>query len=69
MIQLTMLYLNTLVIFSQYVEIARVPKTEFYKESFSYRGAKHWHSLPHNLKASKSKKNFKKLLLDKQTVN
>ena len=51
------------------IDLARVPKTEFYKGSFSYRGVKNWNSLPHNLKSSNSKQTFKKLLLGKQIVS
>ena len=39
-----------------------IPRTEYYKGSFSYRGAKQWNSLPHDFKASESKAILKKKL-------
>ena len=50
--------------------IPRIPRTEHYKESMSYRDAKLWNSLPYDLKTSNSKVLLKrKLNYCKQTVN
>ena len=37
------------------VELDHVPKTEYYKGSFLYRGGMLWNSLPNDIKASESK--------------
>ena len=45
------------------VSMSYIPKTEYYKASFSYRGGKNWNSLPLDLKTAKSKTIFKNKLL------
>ena len=45
------------------IEISHVPKTEYYKGSISYRGAKMSNSLPQNLKSAKPRSIFKRNLL------
>ena len=42
------------------IEISHVPKTEYYKDSISYRGAQMSNSLPQNLKSAKPRSIFKK---------
>jgi len=41
------------------LDIQSVPKTEFLKKSFSFKGAKFWNSIPPFIKASSSKSVFK----------
>ena len=43
-----------------------VPKTEYYKGSFLYRGGMLWNSLPTGIKASESKAIFKSKLASRQ---
>ena len=43
-----------------------VPKTEYYKGSFSYRGGILWNSLPTDIEASESKAIFKSKLASRQ---
>ena len=50
------------------IEMTHIPRTESFKGSFSYRGAKLWNSLPLNVKSAKSKAIFKKDLTDCQAV-
>ena len=42
------------------VVLDHVPKTEYHKGSFSYRGAILWNSLPTDIKTSESKAIFKR---------
>ena len=44
------------------IDITHIPKTDHYKNSFSYRGATHWNSLPVDMKSSVSKANLKRKL-------
>ena len=48
------------------VVLDHVPKTEYYKGSFSYRGGMLWNSLPNDIKASESKAIFKRKLASRQ---
>ena len=48
------------------VVLDHVPKTEYYKGSFSYRGGMLWNSLPNEIKASESKAIFKRKLASRQ---
>ena len=48
------------------VVLDHVPKTEYYKRSFSYRGGMLWNSLPNDIKASESKAIFKRKLASRQ---
>ena len=48
------------------VALDHVPKTEYYKGSFSYRGGMLWNSLPNEIKASESKAIFKRKLASRQ---
>ena len=45
--------------YSQKLVFNKVPKTEYCKGSFSYRGVKNWNSLPLDLRTSTSKTTFK----------
>ena len=44
---------------SKILELDHVPKTDYYKGSFSYRGGMLWNSLPNDIKASESKATLK----------
>ena len=48
------------------VVLDHVPKTEYYKGSFSYRGGILWNSLPTDIKTSESKAIFKRKLANRQ---
>ena len=48
------------------VVVDHVPKTEYYKGSFSYRARMLWNSLPNDIKASESKAIFKRKLASRQ---
>ena len=50
------------------IEMTHIPRTESFKGSFSYRGAKLWNSLPLSVKSAKSKAIFKKPLTDCQAA-
>ena len=51
---------------TEYNVLDQVPKTEYYKGSFSYRGGMLWNSLPNDIKASESKAIFKRKLASRQ---
>ena len=48
------------------VVLDHVPKTEYYKGSFSYRGGMLWNSLPNDKAASEFKAIFKRKLASRQ---
>ena len=48
------------------VVLDHVPKTEYYKGSFSYRGGMLWNSLPNDIKSAESKAIFKRKLASRQ---
>jgi len=50
------------------IEMTHIPRTESFKGSLSYRGAKLWNSVPLNVKSTKSKAIFKKNFTDCQAV-
>ena len=50
------------------IEMTHIPRTESFKGSFSYRGAKLWNSLPLSVKSAKSEAIFKKDLTDCRAV-
>lgn len=51
------------------LDINHLPKTEYFKGSFLYRGTKLWNSLPEECKTSKSKLIFKKSLSNIRQAN
>ena len=48
---------------SDQIEMQHIPKTDFFRSSFYYRGAKIWNSLPSEIKSAPTKTIFKKSLL------
>jgi len=54
---------------NDHIEVRHIPKTDFFRNSFYYRGAKMWNSLPSEIKAAPTKNIFKERLIKWRTVS